>query len=58
MTQKSDEENEGVSIEIIPEGWPDNLAGIIVNGKPFYLVDGTVTVIGDPIWNFGVTSDN
>jgi hypothetical protein len=52
------EENEGVSIEIIPEGWPDNLAGIIVNGKPFYLVDGTVTVIGDPIWNFGVTNDD
>jgi len=58
MTQKSNEENEGVSIEIDPEGWPDDLAGILINGKPFYIVDGKVTVVGDPIWKFGVINDD
>lgn len=36
MTEEYEEE-QGVSIEIDPEGWPEDLAGILINGKAFYL---------------------
>lgn len=49
----TEEEYEGVTINIDPSGWPDNLAGIIVGGKSFYIQDGVVKIIGDPIWKFG-----
>lgn len=51
------EEHEGVSIEIDPEGWPENLDGVMVNGKPFYIIDGVVTITGEPIWKFGITDE-
>jgi hypothetical protein len=57
MTEEYKEE-QGVSIEIDPEGWPEDLAGILINGKAFYIVDGIVTITGDPIWKFGVVADD
>jgi len=48
----SEEEYEGVTLYVSAEGWPDNLAGIMVKEQTtMRLEDGRVKIIGDPIWN-------
>jgi hypothetical protein len=47
------EEYEGVTINVDPTGWPDNLAGIIIAGEAFYIENDNLKIIGDPIWKFG-----
>jgi len=52
-----EEEYEGVTLNVEPDGWPNNLAGIIINDKPFYIVDGVVKIVGDPIWTIDLDEE-
>ena len=45
-----EEEYEGVTLYVDAEGWPDNLAGILVKEQTAMMVDGRVKIIGDPVW--------
>ena len=46
-------EHEGVTLNVDPKGWPENLAGIRIGDNNFYIKDGVVKIIGDPIWSLG-----
>jgi hypothetical protein len=58
MTEEHEEEYEGVTVNIEPDDWPEDLAGILVNGKSFYIKNGMLKITGDPIWVFGAVHDD
>mgnify|MGYP006267874101 CR=1 FL=1 len=47
----SDEEYEGITLTVDPSGWPPNLAGIRIGDHTFFIKDGVVKIVGDPIWD-------
>lgn len=49
----TEQENEGVTLTVNPEGWPENLAGIRVGEQTFLIEDGVVRIVGDPVWKLG-----
>jgi hypothetical protein len=48
-----EEEYEGVTLYVDAEGWPDNLAGLVIKEQRAYMENGKVKIIGDPIWKLG-----
>ena len=50
MTENN-EDYEGVTLKLETVGWPEGLEGIIIKEQIVYRGNGSVTVIGDPIWN-------
>ena len=53
-----EEEYEGVTLYVDADGWPDNLAGIMIKEQTaLRLEDGRVKIIGDPIWSAEAIDD-
>jgi len=57
MVEENNEEYEGVTINVDTIGWPDSLSGVVIKEQIVYANDGTVKIIGDPIWKFGESDD-
>jgi hypothetical protein len=48
----TEEEYEGVTLYVDAEGWPENLAGLLIKEQTVMrLEDGKIKIIGDPIWD-------
>jgi len=46
----NEEEYEGVTLYVDAEGWPNELAGLILKEQIVYMNEGKVKIVGDPIW--------
>jgi len=57
MTENNEEEYEGVTLTVETGEWPKGLVGIAVKEQHVYAENGTVKIIGDPIWSLEELSD-
>jgi hypothetical protein len=48
---ENEEDYEGVTLRVETVGWPAGLEGVVIKEQIVYNNNGSVSIVGDPIWN-------